>query len=156
MEIERKFLIPDVYVKELFERDAERLEIEQYYVTVGTTEERYRRVNGDCFFAVKRDTGSSLSRLETETPCGGNDFEKNLPEKKGRIIQKERHILRYENLKIEMDFYKGEPYMIRRSRGYAPLPFMKKFLPPYFFGKEITGDARYRNRNLALNGLPDT
>ena len=37
MEIERKFLIPDVYVKELFERDAERLEIEQYYVTVGTT-----------------------------------------------------------------------------------------------------------------------
>ena len=23
-----------------------------------------------------------------------------------------------------MDFYKGEPYMIRRSRGYAPLPTM--------------------------------
>lgn len=23
-----------------------------------------------------------------------------------------------------MDFYKGEPYMIRRSRGYAPLPFI--------------------------------
>mgnify|MGYP000155214255 CR=1 FL=1 len=23
-----------------------------------------------------------------------------------------------------MDFYKNEPYMIRRSRGYAPLPFM--------------------------------
>ena len=23
-----------------------------------------------------------------------------------------------------MDYYKGEPYMIRRSRGYAPLPFM--------------------------------
>lgn len=23
-----------------------------------------------------------------------------------------------------MDFYQGEPYMIRRSRGYAPLPFM--------------------------------
>ena len=108
MEIERKFLIPDVYVKELFERDAERLEIEQYYVTVGTTEERYRRINGDCFFAVKRDTGSSLSRVETETPCGGNDFEKNLPEKKGRIIQKERHILRYENLKIEIENLKRQ------------------------------------------------
>lgn len=88
MEIERKFLIPDVYVKELFERDAERLEIEQYYVTVGTTEERYRRVNGDCFFAVKRDTGSSLSRLETETPCDENDFEKNLSEKKGELYRK--------------------------------------------------------------------
>ena len=26
-----------------------------------------------------------------------------------------------------MDFYRGEPYMIRRSRGYAPLPFMNEF-----------------------------
>lgn len=25
-----------------------------------------------------------------------------------------------------MDFYRNEPYMIRRSRGYAPLPFMTK------------------------------
>lgn len=25
-----------------------------------------------------------------------------------------------------MDFFRGEPYMIRRSRGYAPLPFMLK------------------------------
>lgn len=25
-----------------------------------------------------------------------------------------------------MDFYRGEPYMIRRSRGYAPLPFMMR------------------------------
>lgn len=88
MEIERKFLIPDVYVKELFERDAERLEIEQYYVTVGTTEERYRRVNGDCFFAVKRDTGSSLSRLETETPCGGNVLKKICPKKRGELYRK--------------------------------------------------------------------
>jgi hydrogenase maturation protein HypF len=23
-----------------------------------------------------------------------------------------------------MDFFEGKPYMIRRSRGYAPLPFM--------------------------------
>ena len=102
MEIERKFLIPDVYVKELFERDAERLEIEQYYVTVGTTEERYRRINGDCFYK------GELSGLAV---C-----------------------------EVEFD-----------DENQA-----KEFLPPYFFGKEITGDARYRNRNLALNGLPDT
>ena len=32
-----------------------------------------------------------------------------------------------------MDFYRGEPYMIRRSRGYAPLPFM--------MGKEFKGQV---------------
>lgn len=32
-----------------------------------------------------------------------------------------------------MDFYRGEPYMIRRSRGYAPLPFM--------MGNELKGQV---------------
>lgn len=88
MEIERKFLIPDVYVKELFERDAERLEIEQYYVTVGTTEERYRRINGDCFFAVKRDTGSSLSRVETRRRAAEMILKKICPKKRGELYRK--------------------------------------------------------------------
>ena len=38
-----------------------------------------------------------------------------------------------------MDFYKGEPYMIRRSRGYAPLPFM--------MGNEFKGQV------LAVGGV---
>lgn len=37
-----------------------------------------------------------------------------------------------------MDFYEGKPYMVRRSRGYAPLPFM--------LSKE------YRGRVLAVGG----
>lgn len=37
-----------------------------------------------------------------------------------------------------MDFYKGKPYMIRRSRGFAPLPFMTS--------------AGYRGSVLALGG----
>ena len=56
-----------------------------------------------------------------------------------------------------MDFYKGE----LSGLAVCEVEFddenqAKEFLPPYFFGKEITGDARYRNRNLALNGLPET
>ena len=27
---------------------------------------------------------------------------------------------------------------------------------PEWFGKEVTGDARYINQNLAMNGLPDS
>ena len=43
-----------------------------------------------------------------------------------------------------MDFYRGEPYMIRRSRGYAPLPFMmgnnQLFYPSPYIGD--MGDVR--------------
>ena len=41
-----------------------------------------------------------------------------------------------------MDFYKGEPYMIRRSRGYAPLPFM--FSTPWK-GQVIAAGGELKN-----------
>lgn len=62
---------------------------------------------------------------------------KKFARKKGRIIQKERHILRYENLKIEMDFYKGE----LSGLAVCEVEFddenqAKEFLPPYFLARK--------------------
>lgn len=41
-----------------------------------------------------------------------------------------------------MDFYRGEPYMIRRSRGYAPLPFM---MGNEFKGKVLAVGGELKN-----------
>ena len=41
-----------------------------------------------------------------------------------------------------MDFYRGEPYMIRRSRGYAPLPFM---MGNEFKGQELAVGGELKN-----------
>ena len=41
-----------------------------------------------------------------------------------------------------MDFYRGEPYMIRRSRGYAPLPFM---MGNEFKGQVLAVGGEFKN-----------
>ena len=40
------------------------------------------------------------------------------------VILSHNRLIRLRADDTVMDFHKGEPYMIRRSRGYAPLPFM--------------------------------
>jgi len=50
-----------------------------------------------------------------------------------------------------MDFYKGKPYMIRRSRGYAPLPFM---MTKQFEGSVIAYGGELKNTFcVAVNSL---
>jgi CYTH domain-containing protein len=31
----------------------------------------------------------------------------------------------------------------------------RAFVPPAWFGREVTNDSRYKNRRLATEGLPD-
>lgn len=156
METERKFLILRECANDLYRFDAEPFEIEQYYVSVGKTEERFRRCGEAYFHTIKKVTENPLTREETETPCLREDFEKNLPRRNGDVILKERHVFSLNNLKIEIDFYKGRlKGLVVGEVEFAGDKEAGGFLPPFFFGKEITTDKRYLNQNLALNGLPE-
>lgn len=156
METERKFLILRECANDLYRRDAERFEIEQYYVSVGKTEERFRR-RGDAYFhTIKKFTENPLTREEAESPCLREDFEKNLPRRTGDVILKERHVFSFNNLKTEIDFYRGRlKGLVIGEVEFACEKEAGEYLPPFFFGKEITTDKRYLNQNLALNGLPE-
>ena len=52
MEIERKFLVLENYERHILSLKLEAHNIEQYYVQVGKTEERYRKIDNGYFHTI--------------------------------------------------------------------------------------------------------
>lgn len=155
MEIERKFLLNDFVKQIILSNKLQPHQLKQYYVKVGDVEERYRRQDDLYFHTIKRRVDDGLQRDEIETECTQDDFEANKHHIVGDIIEKDRYVLPYGGYKIEIDIYRGalEGLII----GEVEFPTKEEadaFIPPDFFGIEITWDKRYKNQSLAINGLP--
>ncbi len=153
-EIERKFLVSEV--PEVARRVA-GTSISQGYIAVGSdgTEVRLRR-KGDRFVqTVKR--GSGLRRLETEVELSRKQFDSLWPQTESRRVAKIRYEIPYGGHLIELDVFHGvlEGLIIAEVE-FRSLAESAVFKPPGWFGKEVTEDAEYRNRSLAVDGRPDT
>ena len=152
MEIERKFLVPELPA-DLAQHP--RHEIDQGYLalTPEGVEVRVRRKGGKCFLTVKH--GASLSRLEVELPLADADFNALWVLTKGKRLRKTRYdIPWHDGRTIELDVYAGK----LEGLWVAEVEFddeasARAFEPPEFFGREITGDPAYRNEKLAREGL---
>jgi CYTH domain-containing protein/CHAD domain-containing protein len=151
-EIERKFLLGGLPSR-LADRDGEQ--ISQGYLTNGEEAEiRLRRAGPQTLLTVK--TGAGEVREEVEVELREDLFDSLWPLTEGRRVVKTR--LREplgDGLDAEVDVY-GD-----RLKGLvvAEVEFdsperSREFSPPAWFGKEITGDARYANRALAGSGAP--
>lgn len=155
MEIERKFLVRKNYEQYILSLNLESHQIEQFYVQVGETEERYRKTDNSYFHTTKKSIDGGLKREEIETECTQIDFETNLRHIIGLKIEKTRHFYFFDSYNLEIDFYLGSLKGLVvcevefKSEGEA-----KTFVPPEFLGAEVTLDKRYKNQSLALNGLP--
>ena len=93
---------------------------------------------------------SRASREEREIKLTPKQFAALWPATKGRRLTKTRYELPWKELKIEVDVYHG------RNRGLmvAEVEFpnhasRRKFKPPRWFGREVTGEKRYSNARLA-------
>ena len=156
MEVERKFRLrqpPD-----LSGSDADP--IEQGYLAVGPEGEvRLRRKGEQTVLTVKR--GAGLSRDEVEVEISPEQFEALWPLTEGRRLRKRRHVLPHDGLEIEVDVYEGEREgLIVAEHGDDPADHeseeqARDFEPPTWLGDDVTGDERFLNENLAVNGLPD-
>jgi CYTH domain-containing protein len=155
MEIERSFLLehdpPGV---------AERVErIDQGYLAAGPegAEVRIRRRGGELTLTIKSlDRGAA--RLEEELAIDEPRFERLWPLTQGRRLQKERHVFALAGeLRAEVDVYHGSLSGLRVVEVEFPSEQASAgFCAPAWFGREVTGDERYRNRALALAGrAPD-
>jgi adenylate cyclase len=151
MEVERKFRLqstPDL-------AGSEPAPIEQGYLAVGADGEvRLRRKGEQTQLTVKR--GAGLSRAEAEVEISPEQFEALWPLTEGRRLRKRRHLLPDDGLGIEVDVYEGElEGLIVAEVEFDSEDQARGFEPPAWLGDEVTGDERFLNENLAVNGAPD-
>ena len=151
VEIERKFL-PSRLPDEL--PAGER--IEQGYLAVAPdgVEVRVRRRAGRATLTVK--SGPAHVRTEEELAIDDRRFEALWPLTEGRRIDKVRHVVPLgDGLEAELDVY-GPPHegLLVAEVEFPTAEASTRFAPPGWLGPEVTGDARYANQSLALDGPP--
>lgn len=152
-EIERKFLVDRLPDPESLTAPTP---IDQGYVAAGSdgTEVRLRR-KGDRFYQTIKQ-GQGLSRLQTEVVLSESQFEAIWPLTEGRRVRKDRHQIPFGQFVIELDVFHGPlEGLVLAEVEFKSVEQAARFQPPEWFGEEVTNDSHYRNRNLALMGMPE-
>ena len=151
-EIERKFLIKKA-PKNFKQYPHE--EIVQGYLSAssGDTEIRLRKMGKKYFQTFKKGVGKV--RREIETAITQKRFKTLWPDTNRQKIRKTRYKIPCGQHIIELDVYRGKlKGLITAEIEFKTVKDSNKFVIPEWFGREITDDIRYKNRSLAIYGLP--
>ena len=149
IEIERKFLvkkIPDNL--DTFER----IDMTQGYLNTNPVV-RVRKENDDYILTYK---GSGLlSHSEYNLPLNKESFEHLLKKCDGIIISKSRYKIPIENnLTAELDIFKGDLDSLKLVEvEFGSVEEANNFIPPEWFGEDVTTDGRYHNSYISKYGL---
>ena len=145
MEIERKFLIKDL-PKDLTSYPCSQ--IEQAYLNENPVL-RIRRKDDDYILTYK--SKGMMAREESEFPLTKEAYEHLRTKADGKIISKTRYFIPLAPHTIELDVSHGdmEP-LIMAEVEFASIEEANVFLPPDWFGQDVTMDRRYHNVNMAL------
>ncbi|MFC2164364.1 CYTH domain-containing protein [Acidobacteriota bacterium] len=151
-EIERKFVVhklpPDLH------KLTPKKIIQGYLsITEDGTEIRLRKLENAYFQTVK--SGQGLKRQEIEIELSESQFSLLWPLTKGKRVEKTRYDIPYNNRIIELDIYKGSlKGLVTAEVEFKSQADAEIFAPPAWMDQEVTQDDRYKNRNLAVHGLP--
>jgi adenylate cyclase len=153
VEIERKFLV-DRLPAGLGDGEP----IEQGYLAIAGdgVEVRIRRRGDDRTLTVK--SGPGMQRTEEELALDERRFASLWPLTDGRRVSKTRHLIALDGgLTVELDVYAGDhDGLLTAEIEFSSVEASEAFAPPAWLGREVTGEARYANQALALQGRPDT
>lgn len=152
IEIERKFLVGEIPANL---NQYPHVDIEQGYLPpleVGT-EIRLRRA-GDKYYKTKK-SGGGIARTEEEVEISQEQFQKEWSETEGSRIEKTRYRIPFEENLIELDIYQGRlEGLVVAEIEFESSESAEKFSPPSWLGEEVTENQSYKNKNLAVQGLP--
>ena len=146
-EIERKFLL-----KQLPERlkQARRCVIAQGYLATepGGRHVRLRKKGKTASLTFK--VGRGAQREEREIKLSAKQFFALWPATVGRRLRKLRYEVPWKSLLIEVDVYRGKHSgLVVAEVEFPDRATCRKFKPPSWFGREVTGEKRYSNVRLA-------
>ncbi len=150
-EIERKFLLGGVPAQLAFAR---REAIRQGYVALdGDTEVRVRITPRRCKLTIKHGRGSTRIEEELELERRQADALWELSE--GRRVEKTRRRMRVDGVEVEVDEFSGPlDGLVVAEVEFDDEDAAMDFRPPSWFGREVTGEDGYGNRELSQHGLP--
>ena len=150
MEIENKYLVRAL-PKNL--KVVKISKIAQYYFMLeGKSEARVRRkeTGGATKYYLTIKVGEGLVRTEVEIEITKAQFDE-LARTTNRVVAKTR-IVTEEG--FEIDIYEGSlTGLIIVEKEFSSEEEANNFVPPSWFGENVTQDKRYKNKNLATKGL---
>jgi CYTH domain-containing protein len=150
-EIERKFLLDELPPSLPFAR--RRAILQGYLAVDGDTEVRVRRTAAGATLTIKH--GSGEVRVEEELELDERRAEALWQLTEGRRLEKTRRQMRVEGHDVEVDEYSGAlDGLVVAEVEFVDEASARAFQPPSWFGRELTGDPAYANRNLSMFGLP--
>ena len=150
-EIEFKYLVkklPDSL------EQYKKSEIEQVYIfppnSNSETVYRLRKMDGKLFYCEK--SSGLLQRDEFEYEIDLAKYETLLKYRIDNLIKKTRYYipLGYDNLIAELDIYYNNLETLKTVEVEFTQDYdLASFIPPSWFGKDVTLDAKFKNANLA-------
>lgn len=147
MEIERKYLIRRL-PENLSQYQCKK--IAQGYICTNPVV-RIRKSDDEYYLTYK---GKGLmAREEYNLPLTPEGYEHMLPKIDGRLIEKSRYLIPLEGkLTAELDIFEGNlaPLIIVEVE-FDSLDAANSFIPPEWFGEDVTESRKYHNSNLALS-----
>ncbi len=154
MEHERKYVKAADVPPELVVGEA--LELEQGYIrTRGEAESRIRLGEAEkAVFTIKEGSGASREELEAEV--WDDELTHVWPLAYGRRVGKYRRpVVLEDGRKADWDTYVDDLEGLEVIEvEFETAKEMEAFVPPVWFGEEVTNDKRYKNKSLAVFGLP--
>ncbi len=149
VEIERKFLVTDLPEGH---GSAPSAHLRQGYLLVAPRgSARLRDADGNRTLTVK--SGSGLVRSEHEIAITHDQFEALWPATAGRRLEKRRYRLPVGDLAFEIDVFEGDlSGLVLVEVEFESEAEASAFVPPAWFGTEVTDDPAYTNASLATRG----
>ena len=159
-EIERKYLLKDSILSLIKEHHLQKLKITQFYTTITPLKGvRYRQMDDRYFKTIKHGTGASREEIEVE--ISETKFQKKLKNRIKDGIRKNRYMFDFKGKEYSIDVFKKDLkgfYILEIE--FPSIEAFETFELPDLLKKhvikDVSFDESFRNKNIVLNGRPQT